>query len=319
MTTVPQINRYAFEATNNLHRSIVSMHDFILPASTALWQFRKVIIDEYRDFSRPKMIDYLYTKYNTAPGTRASTNLITPFVKHTWEMQRDRLAEITLINIIAIYEFWCDEICSVFGRPQLANRLQFPSNAAGTNGILSVLTEMKTNNISPMMRKSVYPGLIATGKYSLATLNNLLKCFRYFKELRNCLMHRGRICDQRLCYAQRRFVSVADKGSLGMGFVPDYHLATIGHPVEVQLHGSLGFTDVILRIVTTIDAELSETVIGEESIIRRMADYATLPIEARKINMLLRTMGLRDVKIDDKLIRLLWERGVLRDTFYVYK
>jgi hypothetical protein len=109
---MPKINRYFFEETNNLHDEIISLYDFVLPTATALWQFRKVIEEEVKREPSPKTSD-LSRRYNTAPGTRGSTNLITPFVNHTWDTQRERLAEITLVNVIAIYEFGATK-CAIY-------------------------------------------------------------------------------------------------------------------------------------------------------------------------------------------------------------
>src|ERR1700730_5241202 len=112
-------------------------------------------------------------------------------------------------------------------RRDLIPRLQFPSNEQHTDGVLMGLSEL-TLNTSPVMSSAFYRGLTASKKYSLYTLNNLLKCFRYFKELRNCYMHRGRTCDNRLYGAQSQFIPVACEASLGMDFVPKYVRVDIG-------------------------------------------------------------------------------------------
>jgi hypothetical protein len=173
------MKRYFFEQTNGLHDEIVALHDFVLPTSTALWHFRKVIADELgRD--RLTTIASLSKLYNTAPGTRSSTNLKTAFVTHTWEKQRERLAETALIGIIALYEIWCEQLCGIFRRDDLAVKLQFPSNATHTNGIKFAISIMSAP-LSTIIAASIYPSLTASKKYDLNNVDNLLKCFRYFK------------------------------------------------------------------------------------------------------------------------------------------
>jgi hypothetical protein len=135
------------------------------------------------------------------PGTRGSTNLKTAFSSHTWEEQRRRLAEVALVGVIALYEIWCDQICDLVARPDLAIKMQWPTNKLATNGVRFAIGEL-TASPSLIIASSIYPGLITAKKYSLSHLDSLLKCFRYFKELRNCLMHRGRLCEGKLFVAQ---------------------------------------------------------------------------------------------------------------------
>jgi len=304
-----RINRYFFEPTNALHDEIVSLYDFILPAATAIWQFRNIVQDAYKNEPSLK-VQELSKKYNTAPGTRKTTNLKTPFMEHSWEAQRERLAEITLVNLIALYEVWCDEICELFNRSDLTIKLQFPSSNSNGDGVLFAMAELKAAH-SPRMANSFYADLTSSKKYSLGRLNSLLKCFRYFKELRNCFMHRGRKCDSRLFGWQSQFVPVASNKHLGMDFVPTFRSAQIGDKIQLDLHGSLGFTDVILRIISTLDAELCATVVGERSLISRIKMQTTSPINERKLKQMLYTMGLDGTTISPDLAQLMIERGIL--------
>lgn len=148
------INKYYFPVTNSLHDGIVNLGDFILPTATSLWQFRQTIKDE---FNNDLLVEasYLAAKYNKAPGTRVSTNLIVPFREHTWEMQRERLAEIALVNTIALYEVWCDDICEIFGRPDLAIKLQYPTNPTVTNGARFAIETLKAVSTSVVVENSV--------------------------------------------------------------------------------------------------------------------------------------------------------------------
>jgi hypothetical protein len=205
-------------------------------------------------------------------------------------------------------------MCDLFNRKDLSVRLQFPSNHQNTDGVMSALNELTrqlTRQTSPIIHDAFFNGLTASKKYSISTLDNLLKCFRYFKELRNCFMHRGRTCDNKLYGWQSHFTPIADKKSLGMEFVSNYFRANIGDRVQLDLHGCLGFTEVILRIVTTIDAELSQTDIGEDAFVSRIATYSRGPIPVVKLPKLFDTMGLKSSVIGPPLLQLLKSKGVL--------
>jgi hypothetical protein len=180
---VSGVNRYYFEQSNGLHDEIISLHDFILPAGTALWNFRQTISSEIA--ASPDIgAAELAKRYNKAPGSRGTTNLLVAFRDISWEDQRERLAEIALVNIVALYEIWCDAICEQLGDKDLSVKLQFPTDATRSSGVGFALDQLLANQNSSITG-SIYPALIRSKKYSLLSLDNLLKCFRYFKELRN--------------------------------------------------------------------------------------------------------------------------------------
>jgi hypothetical protein len=183
------VQRFFFEESNDLQNEIISLHDFVLPMSTAMWQFRQVIDQELRA-DPPLTATQLAKKYNTAPRTRGSTNLIYPFNTISWDDQRQRIAELALVNVIAIFEAWCDEICIKLGHTELAIKLQFPTNPTRTKGAGSAIDELTATESAPL-KGAIYPALVTSKKYSISHLDNMLKCFRYFKELRNSFMHRG--------------------------------------------------------------------------------------------------------------------------------
>jgi hypothetical protein len=305
------MKKYFFEQTNTLHDEIVALHDFVLPTSTALYHFRGIVEKELAD--DPSIaVARLSEKYNIAPGTRGSTNLKTAFSSHTWEEQRERLAEVALVGVIALYEIWCDQICDLFSQPELAVKMQWPSNMTASKGVRLAIARLAAVP-SPTIENSIYPGLVAAKKYSLAHIDNLLKCFRYFKELRNCLMHRGRLCEGKLFGAQSEFIPVATKSGLGMDFVPVHGVYTMGDPVSLDLHGVLGFTDVILRIITTIDAELSKTKVGERVLLQRIKFENQTPMLARKLPRAFdTTMGWKSVAVTPELTRFLRNSHILR-------
>ena len=107
------IYKYFFEVSNNLHSETIGMQDFVQPMATAMWNFRQVIRAEMDSFPTPTK-QQIARKYNVAPHTRGTTDLIYPFQGITWNEQKSRIAEISLINLIAIYEVWCEEIGSIW-------------------------------------------------------------------------------------------------------------------------------------------------------------------------------------------------------------
>lgn len=310
MIAQTRVNRYFFQISNNLHNEIIALQDFVQPTATALWHFRSVISNEIG--SNPALTaPDLAKKYNTAPKTRGTTNLIVPFESISWDVQRERLAEIALVNIIALYEIWCDEICSSMGSADQAVKFQFPTNISMTRGVRSGI-EALTQNISPGLVTGIYPSLKKASKYSLSNIDNLLKCYRYFKELRNCFMHRGRKCDGKLYGAQSEFIPVATKAGLGMSFIPEHKVYAQGDSIELSFHGVLGFTDVILRIVTTIDIELSKSIQAEPLIMARIASVKKQPTGDKTVRSILNTFGIQGITMTAELKDLMQQHNVLK-------
>ncbi|MDD5089006.1 MAG: hypothetical protein PHI18_09460, partial [bacterium] len=106
-------------------------------------------------------------------------------------------------------------------------------------------------------------------KYSSAKLDNLMKCYRFFKELRNCSIHRGGIASMKCKEAFDAFQQVATTSDLGLQEVPRHHEVFYDQEIRVDLRGVVGFCDVIHRIMVTTDAELSRSLAAEHVFERR--------------------------------------------------
>jgi hypothetical protein len=83
-----------------------------------------------------------------------------------------------------------------------------------------------------------------------------------------------------------------------------YHIPIIvGSPVKISLRGVVGFGDIIIRIVTTLDAEIACCIQAEQEIINRLAEFQSIKgkgsislkkdLEGRK-NQIKRLMGQLD-------------------------
>lgn len=95
--------------------------------------------------------------------------------------------------------------------------------------------------------------------------------------------------------------------------VPVHGVYRIGDPVGLDLHGVLGFADVILRIITTIDAELSKTNVGETVLLQRIkSDNQTPMLEKKLPRAFDATMGWKSVTISPALTQFLRNFNILR-------
>ena len=195
-------------------------------------------------------------------------NLKRPYVESTWEEQQEKLAGFLLVNVIALYESYlsclhdqlasCNDKNIVFDLRKAFDNLQFPTDTANKKGggIWKAIETIRTRE-SEMLKNAFYDGLLKNKRNSKANLDNLMHCYRYFKECRNALIHSGDRAGKNTKSAYDRFLSV--ESSLGLEETPCHVKIEEGETVRLDLHGIVGFCNVVLRIITTVDAELSFT------------------------------------------------------------
>jgi hypothetical protein len=118
------------------------------------------------------------------------------------------------------------------------------------------------------MEQCFYPSYAADRQYSLNKIDQLLICYRYWKEIRNAIAHAGgRATDK--CLAEEGHLSALTPQALGMSRVPRLTQFTLNEPLPVTLDSVLGFGEILHRIVTTVDAELSVSQRAELIMVRR--------------------------------------------------
>ncbi len=108
-------------------------------------------------------------------------------------------------------------------------------------------------------------------QYSLQNALSLLRCYRYFKELRNAVVHRNGKASAALITAASDYQQVISQNSLGTSNnPPDGTISPLilGGEVKLSLFGVVGFNDIILHLMTTLDAEAGLTTFGEAAMVR---------------------------------------------------
>jgi hypothetical protein len=161
-----------------------------------------------------------------------------------------------LTNAFAVYEQWADELMLALGEPaNSGKKLQFPDRPWRSGAESSIVA--LTANESATNKSAFYPVLCSSTKYDFVRLPNLLACYRYFKELRNAEVHAGGVANAHLVEVFADFQPVSTKADLGLNGDLIYEPAVLGQVTLLHLRGVVGFTDVLLRLMITFDAELS--------------------------------------------------------------
>lgn len=250
--------RYVLSATHDGHSQITRLFDFINPAAIALWNLRwqvKGFWDSY-----PKAThDTLKSRFALGSGLKGG-ELYRACIDTTWDQQLESFAGIVLVNAIATFEDFTQSVVDKAGatpRRETYEAMQFPTKTAPNKPNGHDWAFAKFGPSLPSLRSVFYMNHV-TRRYAGFNLNNLLTCFRYFKALRNMLAHNGGRATQQMVDAYQAFLPVANTTALGLAEVPTHHPVTLNQPVKVELRGVIGLCDVILRIMTTYDAELSD-------------------------------------------------------------
>jgi len=110
---------------------------------------------------------------------------------------------------------------------------------------------------SLFLTDEIYPELIKNRKYALTKIEELLKCYRLFKEIRNCIIHFGGVADAKVKSEYEKYIMISDPKDLGVKELPVISPIEIGKPMKILLRGVVGFADIIIRIMVTLDAEIA--------------------------------------------------------------
>jgi hypothetical protein len=202
-------------------------------------------------------------------------------VDATWERQLEQFAYVILVNAIAAFEDFTAGIGRIAAHGQTAQRqiaeaLQFPAspNPQERNSRTYAISQMG-GQAADLVDAFVYDKAVAR-RHAGPNIDNLLICYRYFKEVRNAFAHNGGKANQRTIDSYNRFVAIASKQALVTNEVPQTTaVVALGDPVNLSLRGAIGFTDILLKIIATYDIEFSSLQICETELKQRF----TAPIK----------------------------------------
>jgi hypothetical protein len=246
-----------FQTSKQIADRLTETFDFIWPTAAAIWNLRWQV-QGYVSVVPGASQDELLGRFVAGSGIRGA-NLRKTCVETSWQRQQDQFAKFLLVEICALYEAWCSSVVSELGIAKShENSMQFPSGlkpGGALNGVGLTLAEIR-KSVSPDLKATLYPSLKANKKYDLVNLDNLLVCYRFFKECRNAVIHHGGVASQRTVDAYTVF-SQLKSSDLSAKEVPKHYPVKPDAAVLVDLRGIVGFGDIVLKLIATLDAELS--------------------------------------------------------------
>ncbi|MDB6063982.1 MAG: hypothetical protein JWR26_190 [Pedosphaera sp.] len=260
---------YFFTATESAHNQITKLYDFVWPTAAAMWNLRWQVAGYVKAVPNAT-VEQLRARFTEGADIHGA-NLQRACIEHGWDEQKDAFARILLINTIAIYEGWLDEVLDTMGKNTkfLQTGLQFPESVLvpgkGVRSAIAEITAVESN----ILRGSFFSELCKGRHYASSKLDAMMLCYRLFKEIRNSDMHGGGVAEQRLVDAYAQFSTVATTADLGVSEVPVHFPTAIGTKAKLSLRGVVGFSHIVLKIIATLDAELSRSESAEKYFIRK--------------------------------------------------
>lgn len=301
-----------FMSSRQAADNITDIFDFVWPTAAAMWNLRWQV-DGFLRVNPAVSEKVLAGRFIEGSGIRGA-NLKSACIGRSWQQQQERFAKFLLIEICALYEGWLE---GVKGELSLASfdvkDFQFPSN---NNRGFGFALANATSRTSVEMTNCIFPALARNRKYSAQKIEELLTCYWFFKECRNSLIHRGSLVDQKVMNAYNSYHPLS-KNSLGLSEKPAYaSIHAVGDQVVPQLRGLVGLADVVLRIITTLDGQLSKCQEAEKVLSSMWTEKhkgaVTLPATSRnqRAARLIRQLNLPTPSNPDQLVDMLRRIGL---------
>jgi len=282
-----------FASSQAFQIQLTALYDLVNPTASAMWNLRwqvKGYLDERESASTQE----LHGRFVAGSGI-GSANLRRHCVERTWEEQIGELVLLGTFSAIGLYEGWVDAL--EVGSAAQKRRLQFPSRGIdgrtemGVNDTVSALQATRSTSLD----LAYGPILRSSRRYIPARLDDMLACYRCFKEVRNAYAHAGRIPDT---YAQTAYANAVPRaGGLGKdGRDIELPVVTAGQPVQLSLLHIQALCALLLNMVITLDAELAVTRAAEAVFLNRwrnVISFAEAPADPIRRRTRIRVMNNR--------------------------
>lgn len=295
-----------FDASKSVAARLTDTFNFVWPTAAAIWNLRwqvNGLVSSLPSITEPDLLG----RFVTGSGI-IGANLRSACIETSWEDQQQQFAKFLLFEFYSLYETWCELMVTELNLPdRFRKELQFPTSSVpkGIIGIGCVLSHIGKNK-SPTIDAAFGHPLKTNRKYSPHHIEQLLICYRYFKEMRNLLIHGGNKLTDSFVQAEKEF-SALDASSLGVSEVPKYNLSSPSSLPQLSLRGVVGFGEIILKLVCTLDIEFSSTTFAQTNLTERWRSrYGEMPQmvagsdktrRARRIRIFVAALGLPKPKV----------------------
>ena len=256
-------------ATQFAHQEITRAFDLVWALDVGLWNLRTTADQYFRDHpeANNREAQDAIVKGLSVHGLnlkRISSEL-------SWAYEEQYIAQLLLINAIAIFDTWVDDfVDSVL--LTCSNNQKKRIVADVKQGDFSTLD----NAISQEAHSALAGYFHCKTKKQDMYIENLRLVYKYFKSCRNCCAHGNRKFND---VAERNYNAIKSmtKADCGLNEFPKIVAAVNGAPLELILRGVVGFYDVMIRIIDHYDAVAADLISIENELIKRWSSKPYVP------------------------------------------
>lgn len=253
--------RFFFNATGEAIRKLTGAIDDFSSALIAIKNMRcqvQGVLSECPGYTEPQF----NVRYSAIIGFRWK-NFRKVFKDDPYEKQVKSFSRYLLFSTCALYDAWIEQLVAERVLPRrLTKSLQFPGEEFR-------LKSFVLGNTAAIVSNVFYPYYKKNKKYYYAGIIPLLHCYRVFKEMRNCIIHAGGKASKDFVKAQRAYLHVCTTKSLGQPTLPMGARLSEGDDLNPTYSEVFGFTDVVIRLLASFDAELARTKNGQAYFLRQ--------------------------------------------------
>ena len=245
-------------------------------------------------------------------------NLYRVCIQDSWADTEYRISRDFLINIFACYEGWVEDILNIMSvsSARKKNNLQYPKDGSHDYERLLTSLQTSTSNVVTTAFYDLYKS--KNVKYNWDKVNNWLLYYRYFKECRNSIIHDGGLTNQKVIDAYSAILTLT-KEDLDVKECPITISSNLGEPIQLSLRGVVGFSQLILRLVSTFDVEFIKTNKAEDYFIQVMRKECPSPKnfgQSDEVKMVRKLLGHTYFQLPENvhdLYTYLCEKDILRE------
>ena len=261
-----------FQQSKLFEAQITELFDNFWPMVTALKTLRWQVNGYYHQ-NGIQSNDRLNKKFIEEEDKANRPNLYRACLEKSWEDWEGYLAGSLLTNMLALYEGWLEMIIPKLSIPsERVKCFQYPTDCSralariqrgGNTTIIDAFYDVYKNN---------------NKQYNLTHLDNYLKLFRYFKNCRNCIIHNGYVSNQELVDAYSS-VSTFTETDIDVEEVPKMDaVTTLYTPFKLYLRGVVGFSQILLKMMYTLDVEFIKARNNEVLLIESVKEHNQCPL-----------------------------------------
>lgn len=268
---------FFFQSSQNVTKRLGELFNFVWSTAAALWNLRWQV----HGFVNATGTDdnaRLHERFVKGSGI-TSADLNTSCIGTTWEGQQEQFAKFLLFELCGLYEAWLEDVApravSVRQIDRVTKSLQFPTRPGPYACFADALRIVNVNH-SVVMKAEVFPTLKAHRKNSWHTIEDMLVAYRYFKEIRNSMIHFGGRADTRVINA-RTELSAIPFAKLGLKEALHLPSLSTGDRVTVGLRNAVAFSSIVHRLIITLDAMLAVSQSAEKELLDHFREHNPKP------------------------------------------